>query len=242
MERRYGSSDRPLPEPTVARLPIYLRIAEDRVHNGDSTISSEELARLAGVNAAKVRKDLSLLGSLGTRGTGYDAGQLVGAIDGLLGAARDWPVVIAGVGKLGRALINARGFLTGGYRLVGLLDTDPAIVGEQIGNLTVLPFAELATSIEQPPAIGVITTPAHAAQDAADQLVELGARSLLNFAPQVLEIPTEVRVRYVDLSIELQILSYHAIRSTEEPTSGVISTVGVDPQSLPPTSWVETVQ
>src|ERR1035438_421955 len=104
MDRRAGTNDRPLPEPTVARLPIYLRIATETIRNGGSTIASEELARLAGINAAKVRKDLSLLGSLGTRGTGYDADALVHAIDATLGAAMDWPVVIAGGGKLGRAL------------------------------------------------------------------------------------------------------------------------------------------
>jgi len=242
MERRLGMSERPLPEPTIARLPIYLRIAEDCVRTGGSTISSEELARSAGVNAAKVRKDLSLLGSLGTRGTGYDAAQLVGAIDNLLGAALDWPVVIAGVGKLGRALINARGFLTGGYRLVGLADADPAVIGEQIGDHVVMTFDELARTLEAPPAIGVITTPSHAAQAAAEQLVKLGARSLLNFAPCVLELPDGVRVRYVDLSIELQILSYHATRATEGLQPGVISTVGVDSTELRPPSWVKTAK
>ena len=231
MERRPGSSDRPLPEPTVARLPVYLRIAEECVRQGGSTISSEELARLAGVNAAKVRKDLSLLGSLGTRGTGYDAAQLVGAIDGLLGAEFEWPVVIAGVGKLGRALINARGFLTGSYRLVGLFDADPGVIGEQVGDHTVMTYEQLAATIDLAPAIGVITTPAFAAQEAATQLVALGARSLLNFAPHILEVPSDVRVRYVDLSIELQILSYHAMAATEGAVPGLIATPGV--QSSP---------
>lgn len=240
IDRTAGANERPLPEPTVARLPIYLRIAEDCVHLGGSTISSDELARLAGVNAAKVRKDLSLLGSLGTRGTGYDAARLVVAIDGLLGAGLDWPVVIAGVGKLGRALINARGFLSGGYHLVGLVDSDPDVLGEQISGYVVRTFAELRTELESPPAIGVITTPAHAAQGAAEELVALGARSLLNFAPQILELAEDVRVRYVDLSIELQILSYHATRKAGEDASSYLSSVGVELGGLPPSTWLDT--
>jgi redox-sensing transcriptional repressor len=228
MEHPDGSIDRPLPEPTVARLPIYLRIAEDRVRLGSGTISSEELAASAGVNAAKVRKDLSLLGSLGTRGTGYDAGQLVVAIDRILGAGRDWPVVIVGIGNLGRALINARGFLTGGYRLIGLVDADPGVLGEVIGEHVVMSFDELAASLEAPPAIGVITTPAHAAQGAADRLVQLGARSILNFAPQILSLSDDVRIRYVDLSIELQILSYHAARASGDDAAALLSSVGME--------------
>jgi redox-sensing transcriptional repressor len=239
MERILGPDRRTLPEPTVARLPIYLRVAEESVRLGRPTISSEELARLAGVNAAKVRKDLSLLGSLGTRGTGYDAAQLVVALDGFLGAGLDWPVVIAGVGKLGRALINARGFLTGSYRLVGLVDADPAVIGEVIGDHAVMTFAQLARSLESPPAIGVITTPAGAAQRAAEDLVELGVRSILNFAPTVLELPDDVRVRYVDLSIELQILSYHAARAAVPGAGAMLSSVGIEPTGARPSVWID---
>ena len=238
MEHPDGMIDRPLPEPTVARLPIYLRIAQDRARLGSGTISSEELAASAGVNAAKVRKDLSLLGSLGTRGTGYDASQLVVAIDQILGAGRDWPVVIAGIGNLGRALINARGFLTGGYRLIGLVDADPGVLGEQIGEQVVMSFDELAGSLVDPPAIGVITTPARAAQGAADRLVELGARSILNFAPQILSLPEGVQIRYVDLSIELQILSYHAARSSGEDAAALLSSVGLERGGLA-SPWVD---
>ena len=237
MERPDGTTDRPLPEPTVARLPIYLRIAEEFVRQGASTISSEELAASAGVNAAKVRKDLSLLGSLGTRGTGYDAAQLVVAIDRILGAGSDWPVVIAGIGNLGRALINARGFLIGGYRLIGLVDADPSVLGEVIGEHTVMSFEQLAASQVGPPAIGVIATPAHAAQGAADRLVELGARSILNFAPQVLSLPEEVRIRYVDLSIELQILSYHAARASSDEAAALLSSVGMERGGRAASAW-----
>jgi len=226
-----GSSERGrrLPEPTVARLPIYQRIVSEVLRAGETTISSERLGELAGVNAPKVRKDLSLLGSLGTRGTGYDAEALIRQIDATLGAELDWPVVISGIGNLGRALVNARGFLTRGYRLVGLVDVDPRIIGTEVGEHRVLSITELEASLDISPAIGVVATPARAAQDAADQLVRLGVRSVLNFAPRVLSLPAEVRVRYVDLSIELQVLSYHATHDADVQGSGLLSTVGIQP-------------
>lgn len=227
MERRAGI-DRPLPEPTVARLPHYLRIAQDSLRAGSTTISSEDLARAAGINSAKVRKDLSLLGSLGTRGTGYDTESLAMAIDAILGAAEDWPVVIVGVGNLGRALVNARGFFTDGYHLVGLIDSEPALVGTSVGDAVVETFEQLEERLVDTPAIGVIATPAEAAQDAADALVRMGVRSILNFAPRFLEVPFGVHVRYVDLSMELQILSYHATLREEEATVSPLHALEAD--------------
>src|SRR5512138_2712490 len=119
------TSERRIPEATVARLPVYLRclveLADDRV----PTISSERLAELAGVNAAKVRKDLSYLGSYGTRGVGYDVEHLLHEISRELGLTHDWPVAIVGVGNLGHALANYRGFGARGYRVVAAVDADP---------------------------------------------------------------------------------------------------------------------
>lgn len=219
-----------IPEPTVARLPIYQRIAAELARTGQRTVSSEQLAALAGVTAAKVRKDLAHLGQLGTRGYGYDPAQLINGIAEAMGANHDWPVVIVGIGNLGRALINARGFLSGGYRLVGLVDTDPAIVGTTISGHQVTHFDDLPAQLREPVSIGVIATPAAAAQDAADRLVELGAGSLLNFAPAVLMTPPQIRVRYVDLSIELQFLSHFALHDVTE--GAAISSVGIQPSAL----------
>jgi redox-sensing transcriptional repressor len=220
-----------IPEPTVARLPIYQRIAAELARTGQATVSSEQLAALAGVTAAKVRKDLAHLGKLGTRGTGYDAAQLVRGISEVMGADQDWPVVIVGIGNLGRALINARGFLARGYRLVGLVDTDTRILGTEISGHTVVRFDELPARLSEKVAIGIIATPASAAQDAADQLVALGAGSLLNFAPTVLMTPPHIRVRYVDLSIELQVLSHFAL--TDHSDAGAMSSVGIQPIAAP---------
>ena len=203
---------RRIPEATVARLPVYLRSLYE-LSDGPGTISSERLAEMAGVNAAKVRKDLSYLGSYGTRGVGYDVEYLLYQISRELGLTQDWPVAIVGLGNLGHALANYRGFMARGFRVVALFDAEPTKVGEHVGDLVISHLdglAGLAASLGV--AIGVIATPATAAQDVADRLVAAGVGSILNFAPVVLSVPAHVSVRKVDLSIELQILSFYQQR------------------------------
>src|SRR5688500_1198590 len=221
MPRRVGTigamADTPprrIPEATVARLPVYLRCLVEVAENAGATISSERLAELAGVNAAKVRKDLSYLGSYGTRGVGYDVEYLLYQISRELGLTQDWPVVIVGIGNLGHALANYRNFSARGFRVVALLDADPAKVGERIGDLAVRPLDDLdEIARTDRVAIGIIATPAAAAQDVADRLVAAGVTSILNFAPAVLNVPPHVSLRKVDLTIELQILSFYQQRA-----------------------------
>ena len=208
---------RRIPEATVARLPLYYRALLEAGEHEVATISSERLAELAGVNAAKVRKDLSYLGSYGTRGVGYDVDYLLHEISRELGLTRDWPVAIVGIGNLGHALANYSGFGTRGFRIVALLDADPNLVGERIGDMEVRDFAELEDIVKADRvSIGVITTPAGPAQDVCDRLVAAGVTSILNFAPVVLSVPDGVDIRKVDLSIELQILAYHEQRKSGE--------------------------
>jgi redox-sensing transcriptional repressor len=222
-----NESPRRVPEATVVRLPLYQRILSELLGAGTTTVSSEELAARARVNAAKVRKDFSLFGSFGTRGTGYDAAFLAAQIDRALGADRDWPIVIVGIGNLGRALANSDGFSSHGFRIAGLYDVDPGIVGATVAGHVVRHVDELAAS--ERPAIGVIATPASGAQAVADQLAAAGAASILNFAPRVLSVPAGVLVRYVDLSIELQVMSFFlARRDTDVPP------VGAEPGIRPP--------
>jgi redox-sensing transcriptional repressor len=201
---------RRIPDATVSRLPVYLRslyvLAAGRVE----TVSSERLAEMAGVNAAKVRKDLSHLGSYGTRGVGYEVQYLVFHIRRELGLTRDWPVVIVGVGNLGHALANYGGFGERGFPVAALLDADPARVGEQVGDITVRHIDELDDVVSSlGVAIGLVATPADVAQDVVDALVAAGVRSILNFAPAMVTVPPEVSLRKVDLAVELQILSFH---------------------------------
>ena len=205
--------DRSIPEATVARLPIYLRCLIDMAERGTHTVSSEQLADAAGVNSAKVRKDLSYLGSYGTRGVGYDVEYLIYQVRRELGLEQDWPVAIVGVGNLGHALANYKGFAERGFRIVALLDGDEGKVGEQVGDLTVEHIDDLdRVAKEEQVAIGVIATPAAAAQEVCDRLVAAGVNSILNFAPAHLQVPDGVFLRKVDLSTELQILSFHEQR------------------------------
>ena len=204
---------RRIPEATVARLPVYLQLLVEQAELGIDSISSDGLAELAGVNAAKVRKDLSYLGSYGTRGVGYDVDYLLHEISRELGLTRDWPVAIVGIGNLGRALANYRGFGARGFRIVALVDADHDLVGKEVGDLTIEPISALARIVEDRKiTIGMIATPAPVAQEVADQLVAAGVRSILNFAPAVLTVPTGVSMRKVDLAIELQILSFYQLR------------------------------
>ena len=204
-----------IPEATVARLPVYLRALYGLAERGVSTVASEELAAAAGVNSAKLRKDLSHLGSYGIRGVGYDVDYLVYQVSRTLGLTQDWPVVIVGAGNLGHALANYGGFASRGFRIAALLDSDPAIVGSKIATLTVQHVDELeAVVTRHKVAIGVIATPAPSAQAVCDRLVSAGVTSVLNFAPLVLCVPEGVDVRKVDLSIELQILAFHAQRKS----------------------------
>jgi redox-sensing transcriptional repressor len=219
LSRASDASRRGIPEATVARLPIYHRVLTHLSEGGVATVSSEELAAASGVTSAKLRKDLSHLGSYGTRGVGYDTDYLVYQIARELGLTQDWPVVIVGVGNLGHALANYGGFATRGFRVVGLVDADPERVGEKIdagrdgAAIEVRALVELETVVADTDAcIGVIATPAGAAQDVCDRLVAAGVTSILNFAPAVITTPEGVDVRKVDLATELQILAFHEQR------------------------------
>jgi len=197
----------------VARLPVYLRILLELADARTTTISSERLAELAGVNAAKVRKDLSYLGSYGTRGVGYDVEYLLFQMSRELGLTHDWPVIIVGAGNLGQALANYGGFDERGYPVVALVDADPAKIGTRIGPHVVRDVAELPEIVGgHEHIIGIIATPGSAAQEVADRLVAAGVNSILNFAPTLLQVPRGVRVRKVDLAVELQILSFYQQR------------------------------
>src|SRR5262245_61156178 len=152
-----------LPEATVARLPEYLRALHHLAEQGHETISSEALAGAAGVNSAKLRKDLSQLGSYGTRGVGYDVEVLIGQIEAILGLTQRRAVVLVGVGNLGHALAGYDGFAPRGFRIAALIDADPYRVGERINGLTVRHIDELDLVVtEQQITIAVIATPAHA--------------------------------------------------------------------------------
>ncbi|MGY1718538.1 redox-sensing transcriptional repressor Rex [Blastococcus sp. SYSU DS0552] len=200
---------RTIPEATVARLAVYLRVLTSFADGGRTTVSSGDLATAAGVNPAGLRKDLSHLGSCGVRGVGYDVRALRERIARVLGAEQSRACVLVGIGNLGTALADYAGFGSRGFEFVGLFDAAPGRVGQRIGGLTVQDVTGLEAGVTAAGAsIGVIATPAEVAQQVCDRLAAAGVRSILNFAPVTLSAPPGVDVRQVDLSVELQVLAF----------------------------------
>lgn len=217
-----ASDDPGIPEATVSRLPLYHRALLALSRSAVTKVSSEQLAEMAGVNAAKVRKDLSYFGSYGTRGVGYEVDQLLEEIRNDLGLGRAWRCVLVGVGNLGSALISFAGFRDRGFEVVAALDVDPRRVGTTVAGVEVSHQDALGDVVaDNDIAIGILTTPPEAAQQVADALVEAGVRSILSFAPTVIEVPDDVVVRHVDVASELEILAFHEGRRIAPlPTSG----------------------
>ncbi|WP_313406855.1 redox-sensing transcriptional repressor Rex [Aeromicrobium sp.] len=212
-----------IPDATVARLPLYLRALDELAEQGTGVCSSEHLATAAGVNSAIVRKDLSHLGSYGTRGVGYDVRFLAGHIATVVGQTQPWDVVIVGAGHLGTALAAYEGFSARGVKVAAIVDADPALVGTVVGGHEVQSIDRLADVIASGQiSLGIIATPPSAAQGVADELVAAGIASILNFAPTALKVPAEVDLRQVDVAAELQILGYHAHRRQVDTTAEVV--------------------
>ncbi|WP_026925852.1 redox-sensing transcriptional repressor Rex [Granulicoccus phenolivorans] len=205
-----GHNPHAIPAASLARLALYRGVLEQLLHREVETVSSNTLAESAGVNPAQLRKDLSMLGSLGTRGVGYEVATLVAELDGHIGSARDWHIVLIGIGNLGRALVGHAGLLTRGFSVAALFDNDPTVIGTEVEGHPVHPMQELAAVVTDPDrCIAVIATPPQAAQTVVEELVAVGLKSVLNFTPVALKVPADVMVRRVDLGAELQILAYH---------------------------------
>lgn len=212
-ERTHGmkrSGCASVPATTVQRLPLYLRALLEAQTQRIQVMNSVGIAERAGTNAAQVRKDLSFLGELGTRGIGYDVDSLASHLSRFLGLTRTRRAVIAGFGRLGSALLSYPGFADRGFEVVSAVDADEAKVGLRAGGLEVRHVSELPRIVtEQDVEILVLTTPAAKAQEVASEAVKAGVRAVLNFAPVRLSLPSEIAVRQADLSSELQILSFH---------------------------------
>ncbi|MGH3795576.1 MAG: redox-sensing transcriptional repressor Rex [Pseudonocardiaceae bacterium] len=217
---------RAVPEAAVGRLALYLQVLTSLIEQGVTTVSSEALAGIAGVNSAKLRKDLSYVGSYGTRGVGYDTARLVGHIEQLLGLTQQHSVAVVGIGNLGHALANYEGFPGSGFPVAALFDVDEDLIGIAVGGLPVDHIESIPTVCPQRGVtIGVICTPPTAAQTVCDLLVAGGVRCILNFAPVVLQVADNVEVRKVDLAVEMQILSFHDARRGHDEVLAVVEPV-----------------
>src|SRR5262245_5499148 len=201
-------------EPTVRRLSHYYRVLEEVAAEGRRMISSHLLAEREGITSAQVRKDLSSFGSFGRRGLGYHVEHLREEIRALLGLDRRWRVCVVGAGHIGSALLGYRGFAEQGFDIVAVFDADAERVGRTVEGLAVRPMAQL--SAREGCEIGVIATPASAAQSVADALVAAGVLGILNFAPRKLRVPEHVTLRTVDMTMEFESLSYALTRSRQQ--------------------------
>jgi len=194
---------------TVSRLPRYLRLLED-AEGTRETVSSEALAKAAGANAANVRRDLSDLGFQGTRGVGYSVSDLRERIRRELRIEERRLVAIIGAGNIGTALGRYQGLSRNGFDVVAIYDNAPSRVGNTVGSIEIQHLSDMPDDCEGGCFdMAILAVPADAAQEVTDILVEKGIRSILNFAPQRINVPDEVAVHQVDLSTELQILSYY---------------------------------
>jgi redox-sensing transcriptional repressor len=198
-----------IPRKTIYRLSIYLRCLHRLKSNAIRTVSSEALAKAAGVKSTQLRKDLTYFGQFGTRGLGYDVEQLSTMITDLLGTNSLQPVILVGVGNLGTALLSYRGFEQEGFEIVAAFDLDASRKRSKRNPQTIYPMERLAPFVEERNVkMAILTVPATAAQEVANSLVSAGITGILNFAPIMIQVPEEVMVNNVNLAIELENLSY----------------------------------
>lgn len=196
-------------ESTVRRLSLYLRFLQEAADRGLETISSDELAQRGGTTSAQVRKDLSFFGSFGKRGLGYSVPELVQQIRDILGLSRPWQVALVGAGKIGSALFSYRDFQRRGFHICAVFDSDPTKVGATWGDLRVRPDEEMDRALrDEGIDIVIVAVPAEAAQGVVDRVVDAGVRAILNFAPTRLRVPPGVSLRNVDMTVELEGLSF----------------------------------
>lgn len=195
---------------TIRRLSVYTRCLLQLEEDGVKTVSSQELAERFNLNSAQVRKDLAYFGEFGVRGIGYYVAGLKNELQRILGLNRAWPVVLVGFGNLGSALFHYRGFGTQGFRIAAIVDDDPAKLGREVDGVPIIASRELAREARARGVhIAIVAVPAESAQIVADQLVAAGIKAILNFAPARIKVPRDVRLTNVDLSIELETLSFY---------------------------------
>jgi redox-sensing transcriptional repressor len=210
MPRRQSYRLPKIPEMTIRRLSVYTRCLQQLEEDGVKTVSSQELAERFNLNSAQVRKDLAYFGEFGVRGIGYYVAGLKAELQKILGLDREWAVALVGFGNLGSALLHYKGFARQGFRIAAIFDDDPAKVGREVGGVRVLASGELGHEVKaRGIQIAIVAVPPEAAQAVTDQLVEAGIKAILNFAPSRLRAPRDARLKHVDLSIELETLSFY---------------------------------
>ncbi|HEX6269787.1 MAG TPA: redox-sensing transcriptional repressor Rex [Anaerolineales bacterium] len=199
-----------IPDIIIGRLPVYLRALQRLADRGIQTTSSQELGEIVGISAAQIRKDISQFGEFGKQGTGYSIPFLIERLRDILKVNRIWEVVIVGMGDMGHALARYNGFTNRGFHISMVFDNDPQKIGQKVGDFEILDTAIMAEKIKQDKIkVAMLTVPAAAAQEMADQLVKVGVKAILNYAPISLNVPADVRVQYIDPVTHLQRMTYY---------------------------------
>lgn len=199
-----------IPDIVVGRLPIYLRALTRLAQEGQAITSSHELGQRLGISSAQIRKDLSHFGGFGKQGTGYQIEYLQDRLREVLNIGREWEVALVGMGDLGKAVVNYRGFADRGFHISCLFDAAPEKVGQRVGDYEILPMARLKSELEaRNIRLAMLSVPAPFAQDVADQLVDAGVRGILNYAPINLSVPPNVQVQYIDPVVHLQRMTFY---------------------------------
>lgn len=204
-----------IPEVVIDRLPVYYRWLSRMQDEGIATISSQELGEALEVTPAQIRKDLSYFGRFGKQGRGYSVERLVDELRVILGLNRRWRMVLVGTGRLGRAIASYDGFGPEGFDIVGAYDSDPEQIGADLDGLAVRDVHSIESDLRATPVdIGIVAVPSAVAQDAIDTLVRAGVRSILNYAPVTVQVPTGVELRRIDPLLSLQSMTYHLSRES----------------------------
>lgn len=203
-------NQRKIPDIIIGRLPIYLRALQRMEERGLQATSSQELGDHVGISAAQIRKDISQFGEFGKQGTGYSIPYLMDKLRQILKVDRIWDVAIVGMGDMGHALARYQGFADRGFRVMRVFDNDPQKIGQQVGNFVIEDSADLAEKIRAANIkVAMLTVPAAAAQEVADQLVQGGVKAILNYAPTNISVPPDVRVQHIDPVIHLQRMTFY---------------------------------
>jgi redox-sensing transcriptional repressor len=199
-----------IPDVVIDRLPVYARALASLERNGREVVSSQELGAQLGVTPAQIRKDLSYFGRFGKQGRGYNVKRLLEELHQILGLDRKWTMVVVGVGQLGRAVLSYGGFAPQGFQIIEAFDSDLRVVGECVDHVVVRPVEEMRAVLSgRPPDIGIVTSPAAAAQEIIDELVACGVKAILNYAPIAAHVPSHVRVKDIDPVLSLQSMTFH---------------------------------
>jgi redox-sensing transcriptional repressor len=200
-----------VPDIVIGRLPIYLRALNVLARQGKDIVLSQELADRLGGSSALIRKDLAYFGEFGKQGTGYQVAYLQAQLRRILKVEGRWKMVLVGAGDLGHALVHYGEFENNGFGIVAVFDNDPHKIGRRMGELQVLDGKQLLPHLisHEGIRIAIIATPADAAQEVADTLVQADVRAILNYAPITIQVPPGVRVQYIDPVVHLQSMSYY---------------------------------